>query len=247
LANRAYTLLTTLMHYAIKHGYRMDTPCASIERYPEHSRVVHLTREQLDRLYAALEAHPNREAVNAIKLLVWTGARKSEVLGARWIEFDFERGIWMRPAVRLKQNTSSTIPLNPLALKLLAEMRAASPKAEFLFPSPVEKDRARIDVRNLWAATRKATGLGLRMHDLRHVFATAALEGGVPLDAIAPLLGHSSTVMTRTYAHWSADALRVATGKAAAQLAQLPAPTIDATLNGPHATQDARAKIYAQE
>jgi integrase len=64
----------------------------------------------------------------------------------------------------------------------------------------------------------------LRMHDLRHVFATAALEGGVPLDAIAPLLGHSSTVMTRTYAHWSADALRAATAKAAAQLAQPPAP-----------------------
>jgi hypothetical protein len=56
-----------------------------------------------------------------------------------------------------------------------------------------------------------------------------ALEGGVPLDAIAPLLGHPTTVMTKTYAHWSAIALRVATGKAAAQLAQLPGPTVDAT------------------
>jgi integrase len=121
----------------------------------------------------------------------------------------------MRPAVRLKQKRSSTIPLNPLALKLLAEMRGANPAAEFLFPSPFFKDRARGDLKNIWHVIRKTAGLAtLRMHDLRHVFATAALEGGVPLDAIAPLLGHSSTVMTRTYAHWSADALRAATGKA---------------------------------
>jgi integrase len=80
--------------------------------------------------------------------------------------------------MRLKQKRSSTIPLNPLALKLLTEMRAANPDSDFLFPSPTFADRSRSDARKLWAAIRKASGLKtLRMHDLRHVFATAALEG----------------------------------------------------------------------
>jgi hypothetical protein len=70
------------------------------------------------------------------------------------------------------------------------------------------------------------------MHDLRHVFATAALEAGVALHAIAPLLGHKNTAMTKIYAYLSDEGLRAATEKAAAQAGQLPAPTIDATANG---------------
>jgi integrase len=219
-----------MMREAVRQRYRIDNPCTGIKRHVEHSRMVDVTRAQLDQLYAALEAHPNREAVNAIKLLVWTGARKGEVLNARWAEFDLERGSWTRPPWRTKQKRISEIPLNPRALKLLVEMRAANPASDLLFPSPVADGRARADVKKIWAAIRKATGFKtLRMHDLRRVFATAALEGGVPLDAIAPLLGHSSTVMTRTYAHWRDKLLRDATGKAAAQLAQPPAPE---TANG---------------
>lgn len=218
-ANRIHALLTTLMRYAVEHDYRPNNPCAGVRRYPEHPRVVHVTRAQLDKLYAALEAHPNRQAANAVKLAVWSGARKGEVLGARWAEIDLDRGLWMRPATRTKQKRASVIPLNPLALKLLADMRRADPAGEFLFPSPVADGEARRDVKNLWMAIRKQTGLALRLHDLRHVYATAALEAGVSLDAIAPLLGHSSTVMTKTYAHWNADALREATEKAGRLLA----------------------------
>jgi integrase len=150
---------------------------------------------------------------------VWTGARKREVLGAMWDEFDLDRGTWMRPAARTKQKQSSAIPLNPLALKLLQEMRAAAPDETFLFSSPVIGDEARRDVKNLWTAIRKTIGIDLRVHDLRHVFATTALEAGVPLITIAPLLGHSSTVMTARYAHLSDRMLREATDKAGKLLA----------------------------
>jgi integrase len=218
-ANRVHALLTTIMRYATHHGLRADNPCAGIRRYPENKRIVQVKRAQLDALYAALEAHPNRQAVNAIKLLVWTGARKGEVLGAKWDEFDLERGTWIRPAARTKQKQSSAIPLNPLALKLLKEMRKAYPDSALLFPSPIIGDQARRDVKNLWNAIRETLGIDLRVHDLRHVFATTALEAGVPLITIAPLLGHSSTVMTARYAHLSDRMLREATDKAGKLLA----------------------------
>jgi integrase len=221
-ANRVHALFTTLMRYAVENGWAAANPCAGIRRYEEQARVVHLTRAQLDSLYVALEAHPNRQAVNAVKLLVWTGARKREVLGARWAEFDLERGIWMRPAAPTKQKQLSVVPLNPLALKLLKEMRAAGPEGELLFPSPIIGDEARRDVKNLWTAVRKKIGIDLRVHDLRHVFATKALEAGVPLITIAPLLGHSSTVMTARYAHLSDPMLREATEKAGKLLAAIP-------------------------
>ena len=220
-ANRVHALLTTLMRYAIKKKYRADNPCSGIKRYPERERerFIHTSREQLDRLYAALEAHPNRQAVNAVKLLVWTGSRRNEVLAASWSEFDLTRGLWNKPAERTKQKRASSIPLNPLALKLLHEMHAAK-TGELLFPSSADHTRPMRDVRKFWAAVGKAAGLEtLRVHDLRHVFATTALEAGVPLITIAPLLGHSSTVMTARYAHLSNQMLLEATTKASKLLA----------------------------
>ena len=80
------------MRHAVDKHYRADNPCRHVKRYREQARVVHATREQLDRLYAALEKHPNRQAGNAVKLLVWTGARRGEVCGAHWSEFDLDRG-----------------------------------------------------------------------------------------------------------------------------------------------------------
>jgi len=218
-ANRVHALLTTLMRYAIKKKYRADTPCVGLKRYKEKARVVHTTREQLDRLYAALEAHPNRQAINAIKLLVWTGSRRNEVMGASWSEFDLTRGLWNKPAERTKQKRASSIPLNPLALKLLREMHTAK-NGELLFPSRADRTRPMRDVRKFWATVCNAAGLEtLRVHDLRHVFATTALEAGAPLITIAPLLGHSSTVMTARYAHLSDRMLLEATTKASKLLA----------------------------
>ena len=76
---------------------------------------VHLpadSGEQLDKLYAALQAHPNRRLTDAIKLIVWTGTRKNEVLGAKWAEFDFATGIWIIPNERAKTKRAVKIRLN---------------------------------------------------------------------------------------------------------------------------------------
>jgi integrase len=218
-ANRVHALLTTLMRYAIKKKYRADNPCSGTKLYHQSARIVHTTRAQLDRLYATLEKQRNRSAVDAVKLLVWTGSRVGEVCGARWSEFDLTRGLWHKPAERTKQKRASTIPLNPLAVKLLRGMHAAK-TGELLFPAPTDPTRPMRNVRKFWTKVCKAAELdALRVHDLRHVFATTALEAGAPLITIAPLLGHSSTVMTARYAHLSDRMLREATTKAGRLLA----------------------------
>ncbi len=226
-ANRTLGLLNTLLRYAIRQGWRVDrdNPCSDVKRYPESSRVVNLSREKLDKLYKAIMAKGRRSAsANAIKLLVWTGARRGEVLGARWSEFDLKHGFWMRPAERLKQKKTSTIPLNDLALELLRGMHASNGKSEWLFPSPRKKVVGpQHTLQTFWRDACKRAGIEkLRLHDLRHVFASVMLEQGEPIAAIAPLLGHSNTVMTKTYAHLSDKALRKATNVAGKALA-LPA------------------------
>jgi integrase len=218
-ANRALSLLTTLMRYATSNEYRTSNPCARIKRFPENQRFVELQRDDLNRLYAALDRHPNRRAANAVRLLLWTGARRAEILGARWTEFDLDRRLWTRPAIRVKQKRLSTIHLSDLAIELLRTMHAEANSSDYLFPGDAPGKPLR-DIKKFWRIILKQAGIpSLRLHDLRHVFGTAAIESGVPLDALAPLLGHSSTVITKTYANWSAEALRIAAGTAARALA----------------------------
>ena len=218
-ANRTHGLLTTLMHYAIKRKFRTDNPCAGIKRYPESKRIVHVSREQLDRLYAVLEAQEDCSSANAIKVLVWTGARKNELLKAEWSEFDLEHGFWTKPAAHSKTKKESTIPLNSGALALLHKMRKTKTGA-LLFPSRVNPMKPMRKLERFWSIVCKQAGLeSLHIHDLRHIFASVALEAGVPLITIAPLLGHSTTAMTSRYAHLSDRALREATNAAGKLLA----------------------------
>jgi len=225
-ANRALALLNTLVRYAMRQGWRVDqqNPCSGAKRYAEGSRVVHLSREKLDKLYAALTAPGRREAsANAVRLLVFTGARRTEVLGARWSEFDLQRGVWTRPAERLKQKTVSVIPLNDSALGVLREMHASNGTSEWLFPNAKGSGPQR-DVKKFWGRVCKAAGIrDLRVHDLRHIFASVMLEHGAPIAAIGTLLGHANTVMTKRYAHLSDKALREASNVAGKALA-LPKP-----------------------
>ena len=178
-ANRARALLSAIMEFGVEElGWRDSNPCRKVKRFPETGRLVSLTRDDLDRLYRAIEAHPNRQAADTLKLMVWTGARRGEVLGARWSEFDLERAIWLRPALRLKQKTHSIIPLNDLAVGLLQRLRAEANGSPFVFSG----ERPGQPLKNIvrpWHRIREAAKLDhIRIHDLRHVFATHALEGG---------------------------------------------------------------------
>lgn len=211
MANRCLSLLSTLLNFAIGKKLLAENPCKGIKKFSEPARRVNWDAERTQRLYAALDASDNQRAANVIRLLLWTGARLSEVTGAAWKEFNSECSVWTKPAERMKTRTDHIIPLNALAQPLLREMKREA-RGDLLFDKP--------NVRRFWNDLRKRAGLdGLHLHDLRHVFASMALENGVLLAAIAPLLGHSSTAMTQRYSHLSDRALLDASNKAAEMLA----------------------------
>jgi integrase len=88
---------------AVRWGWRADNPCKGVERNPEHKRTRYLSGPELARLSAALAELPDQQAANAIRLLLLTGARRGELLAAKWADIDLEAGVWTKPGATTKQ------------------------------------------------------------------------------------------------------------------------------------------------
>jgi integrase len=218
-ANQVIALLSRLFTLAIRWGWRQDNPCKGIERNPEHKRQRYLTGAELVKLTAALAELQDVDAANAVRLLLLTGARRGEALSARWRDFDLDAGVWTKPGATTKQKTTHRVPLSAAACQLLTDMRAqADPEVEWLFPAR-RSHRAphRRDVNDAWAALRKTADIpDVRLHDLRHTFASVLASSGLSLPIIGQLLGHTTAQTTHRYAHLFDDPLRAATERASA-------------------------------
>ena len=143
-----------------------------------------------------------------------TGARRGEVLSARWEQFDFTRNVWTKPAATTKQKTDHEVPVGNAALTLLRAMReAASDDAVYLFPSHSSTGHL-TEVKKAWAVICKRAGVAkLRIHDLRHSHAAFLASAGFSLPTIGALLGHSNPATTHRYAHLLDDPLREAVNR----------------------------------
>jgi len=210
-ANRVLALLSKMFNLAVKWGWARDNPARGVTRYQEQPRERWLQQEELTRLAEALDKQPDQNQVDALRLIQLTGARKSEVLGATWDQFDLERGVWTKPAHSTKQARIHHVPLNAPALDLLQRMRKSA-TGEYLFPGRTGEHLK--DVKKLWRRVTKAAGLeGIHVHDLRHTYASHLVSGGVPLALVGALLGHTQPRTTQRYAHLADDALRAATNQ----------------------------------
>jgi integrase len=210
--NRALTVLTKMFALAIKWRWRTDNPCKGIERNPENKRTRYLSTDEIVRLNAALADLDDRQAAKALTLLLLTGARSMEVLAAKWADFDLSTGVWVKPGSTTKQKTEHRVPLSGPARLLLAEM-SKNVSGEYVFPGRYTGHRA--TVRGAWDEVCEAAGLrGVRVHDLRHSYASVLASAGVPLYTIGGLLGHNQPSTTARYAHLVDDALRAATERA---------------------------------
>ena len=214
-ANRVVAMLSKMFALAVKWRMRPDNPCRGIERNKEYHRRRYLSSDELVRLVEALGKHPDRPAADAIRLLLLTGARRGEVLAMKWDHV--EDGIWSKPPSSTKQREHHQVPLSAPALQLLADIRKRQrPRADFVFPSHGVTGH-RVELKKDWAAICKAAGIeGLRLHDLRHSYASQLVSGGASLPLIGALLGHSNPNTTSRYAHLFADPLREATEKVGA-------------------------------
>jgi len=175
---------------------------------------------RLARLVDALNGHPNRRAANAVRLLLLTGARRGEVLAATWEQFDLAAGVWTKPSAHTKQKRAHRVPLSAPALALLLTMRAEAEAAghgsPHLFPGDAP-GKPLGDIKNFWGSVCRRAGVaGVRLHDLRHQYASMLASAGLSLPIIGRLLGHTQAQTTARYAHLFDDPLRQATERVGA-------------------------------
>ena len=209
-ANRIVALLSKMFALAIKKRWLSDNPAKGIERNQEQKRARYLSVLELDQLSEALAAHPDQRTADAIRLLLFTGARRGEVLSMTWDQIDFETGKWTKPGASTKQKTEHVVPLSAPALQLLAKMRETS-DSKYVFPGRGGVGH-RTDLKKPWPAICKAAGIsGLQVHDLRHSHASMLAGAGYSLPVIGALLGHTQPSTTARYAHLADDRLRKAT------------------------------------
>jgi integrase len=212
-ANRTLALLSKMFSMAVRWRYCTDNPVKGIERNTEHKRHRYLSGAELGRLATALAEYPDVTAANAVRLALLTGARRGELLAARWDDFDLAAGTWTKPGSTTKQKTLHRVPLSDVALRLLREMRRYSNSSDWVFPA---RGGHLTDVREAWDTLRAAADIpDVRLHDLRHTFASLSASSGASLPLIGAMLGHSSSATTHRYSHLLDDAQRAAANKVA--------------------------------
>ena len=224
-ANRVLAMLSKAFNLAEVWEWRPDgsNPCRHIKKFREDRRERFLSAEEFARLGAALSEaesgemaynRPGRsspyyvpkQAVTALKLLIFTGARRGEILSLKWDYVNFEES-------RLELPDSKTgakfVYLPAPALKLLSELNR-DPENPFVITG-AKPGTHLVNMKDPWAVIRESAELpDLRIHDLRHSFASIGAGGGMSLPVIGALLGHKETSTTARYAHLSDNPLRTA-------------------------------------
>jgi integrase len=218
-ANRTVAVLSRMFNLAIRWGWRNDNPCKGVERNQENKRHRYLTVAELCRLAEALTKLRDKNAANAVRLLLLTGARQGELLAAKWKDIDLDAAIWTKPGATTKQKTLHRVPLSKTACRVLADMRKqARDGIEWLFPA-ARGGGHRPHINEPWIALRMAAAIpDVHLHDLRHTFASALASSGLSLPVIGQLLGHTAAQTTLRYSHLFDDPLRAATERASAIL-----------------------------
>lgn len=212
-ANRCLALISKMMTLAEKWGLRADagTLCKHITKYPEKKRERYLSVEEMRRLGEALrQAEISRtvstSAIAAIKLLLFTGCRRNEILRLRWEHVDLKNA-----CLRLLDSKTGarTIHLPPVAVELLNGL----PKEKsnpYVLPGKNQGEPL-INLRKPWKRITKTAKIqDLTIHDLRHSFASVGVSGGMSLALIKGLLGHTQVRTTERYSHLANDPLKLA-------------------------------------
>ncbi len=199
-ANRHLALLSKMLGLAVSWGVLRENPCASVKQVPENNqRDRKLDGDELRRILIAIDEEPNRTIASAIKLLLLTGLRRQEVIGARWEFVDLERGSLYLP--KTKNGQSRHVPLNEEAVALLAAQPSRS-ESPWVFPGR-DGTKALVNPVKAFRRIKERAGIeqSFRIHDLRHSFASLVVSSGGTLYHAQHLLGHKSSKTTQRYAH----------------------------------------------
>lgn len=215
--NRTIPVMSVMMRYAEQLGLRPrgSNPCKGTPRYKRKPIERFLSAGEFSRLAASLRAHEDLfpAAVQAIRLIIYTGARRGEIENLRWE--------WVQPP-RIMLPDSKTGPkvlyLNSQAqalIEVMPERQNSGP----MFPTLRSARSTNLD--SAWSAIKHHAALpDVRLHDLRHSFASIAIADGVSLVVIGKLLGHALAETTERYAHLADEAISDAAQRVSGSLAR---------------------------
>ncbi|WP_331374251.1 tyrosine-type recombinase/integrase [Sinorhizobium chiapasense] len=224
-ANRLLAVLRKFFNWCEKNGFRGDltNPALHVELFKERKRERFLSPAELAHLGEVLteverEGSASPFVIAAIRLLILTGARLNEILTVQWDWVDFENS-----CVRLPDSKTGakTIYLSPPASQVLASVPRLEGNPYVICGQRVAS--CLVNLQKPWSAIRQRAGLGnVRIHDLRHSFASIAVASGMSLPMIGKLLGHSQPQTTARYAHLADDPMKHAAGQIGKQISILP-------------------------
>ena len=220
-ANRVLDIESKLFNLAELWGLRREggNPCRFVRKYKERKRERFLSDEEFRRLGEVLNEMEATGSVSAyaaaaIRLLMLTGCRRNEIVTLRWEDVDLEAG-----ELRLPDGKTGArlVPLSPTAAEVLSRLPRRTDNPWVI---PGSKPGAHLaDLQPPWERVRKRAGLDdVRIHDLRHSFASRALALGESLPMIGKLLGHTQVETTARYAHLARDSVKASASRIAGSI-----------------------------
>ena len=224
-ANRLLIMMRHIFNLALKWevpGIKVN-PCHGVPLLEENNQLErYLTVDEAQRLYEAVCKSDNQMLRFIVPMLILTGARKREVLDAKWADFNLERKSWRIPMT--KSGRARHVPLSDGALTVLSNVPKL-PGCDWVFPNPAT-GKPYVAIFYSWDTARKMAGLAdVRMHDLRHSFASLLINSGRTLYEVQRLLGHTQVKTTQRYSHLSQDTLLAAANAATKAVGGVMLPT----------------------
>lgn len=207
-ANRHRALLSSIFKLAVSCKFIATNPCQGTKKFLENPPPPrYLDDDEVGRILLELPKDENPVAAAALEFLLMTGLRLGEVLNARWSDVDLIHAQYFLPTT--KGGASRYVPLNPVALRILNNQQKGS-GSFWVFPGK-DPQKPLKNIRKAWQRVLARAGVEpIRIHDIRHSFASACVRRGVPLYTVQKLLGHASHATTQRYAHLNQDELRQA-------------------------------------
>ena len=209
-ANKLPTYLRVAFNLAIKWQIPGVTvnPASNCELFAENNKIErYLTKIEAKRLMSSVVQSENKMLKYIVTFLLLTGARRNECLHAKWEDFDFVAMTWTIPLS--KSGSVHHVPVTTPLLNLLNTVPRSNANP-FVFPN-AKTGEPYVTIFTAWNRARKKAGLSdVRLHDLRHTYASTLVNSGRSLYEVQALLGHANIAVTQRYAHLSNDSLMAA-------------------------------------
>lgn len=221
-ADHHLKFMRRMLNLAVQWEFIDKSPLSRITLFNQDNQMEHfLDGEAIQRLVAVLKSHPKKVIALLLMFLLSTGARKASAKNAEWEEIDFSNRMWRIPATNSKSKRVVMVPLNDSAIWVLEQLHTEGAKGCIFVHERTGKPYTAIE--KTWYEVRRLAGLGekVRIHDLRHTYASLLVTSGRSLYEVQKILAHSDPKITMRYAHLSAKTLQEAANAASVLMPQV--------------------------